>query len=216
MLSNEIKDDGMFKPYLRSTNVQWLKPDVRDVKTMWFSLKEMNDLRIAEGDLLVSEGGEVGRTCIWANELEECYIQNSVHRVIAGSEILPRFLLMQFFVSGKRGRFDSIVNKVSIAHLTREKLVDVFFSVPPIDEQERILRFIDTELEPIEQAITRTQKELALIGEYRERLIADVITGQIDVRNWRPGPDDEIDEADLSALSEGDEAADEEDADEND
>lgn len=201
MLTAEAKTgDGAFKPYLRSTNVQWRKPDVRDVKEMWISNSEMPQLRVRLGDLLVSEGGEVGRACIWKDELPECYIQNSVHRVAAKPMMLPKFLFHQFFAYGKRGRFNAIVNRVSIAHLTREKLVTVPFTVPPLEEQKTICKWIDKESQPLDEAIARSEEEIKLIREYRDRQIADVVTGQVDVRNWVPGPGDEADEEALAAL----------------
>lgn len=205
MLTTEAKgSQGEFKPYLRSTNVQWTAPDVRDVKEMWISRSEMETLRVRKGDLLVSEGGEVGRACIWNEELPECYIQNSVHRVAAKAAMLPEFLFYQFFVYGKRGRFNAIVNRVSIAHLTREKLVTVPFTVPPVDEQKSICEWISNECLPLEDAITRAEEEIKLIREYRDRQIADVVTGQIDVRSWQPGPEDQITEEDLTALGDDD------------
>ncbi|WP_033411694.1 restriction endonuclease subunit S [Methylosarcina fibrata] len=204
MLITEAKDsDGEFKPYLRSTNVQWVKPDVHDVKEMWIASSEMAQLRVRKGDLLVSEGGEVGRACMWNDELPECYIQNSVHRVAAKTMMLPEFLFHQFFSYGKRGRFNAIVNRVSIAHLTREKLVTVPFTVPPVEEQKAICKWIADECKPLEEAIQRAEEEIKLIREYRDRLITDVVTGQIDVRDWVPGPDDVVAEEDLAALGGG-------------
>lgn len=200
MLTTEPKGNGAFKPYLRSTNVQWVRPDVRDVKEMWIGTSEMHQLKVRKNDLLVSEGGEVGRTCLWNDEIPECYIQNSVHRITVKPVILPDFLFQQFFVYGKRGRFNAIVNRVSIAHLTREKLVIVPFTVPPIPEQEDICRWIKDECSPLEQAILRAEEEIKLIREYRDRQIADVVTGQVDVRGWVPGPDDEVVDEELAAL----------------
>jgi type I restriction enzyme S subunit len=201
MLTTEAKGgDGEFKPYLRSTNVQWLKPDVRDVKEMWIASSEIQQLRVRNGDLLVSEGGEVGRACQWNDELPECYIQNSVHRVAAKPVVLPDFLLHQFFVYGKRGRFNAIVNRVSIAHLTREKLVTIPFTVPPIEEQQAICRWIADECQPLDEAIAHAEDEIKLIREYRDRLISDAVTGQVDLRDWRPGPDDAVSDDDLAAL----------------
>src|SRR5690349_12498541 len=78
--------------YMRSANVQWDKPDISDVKTMWFSQRERKDLRLARGDLLVNEGGEVGRCAIWNDELPECYFQNSVNRVRPRGRGSARFL----------------------------------------------------------------------------------------------------------------------------
>lgn len=201
MLTTEAKNgDGEFKPYLRSTNVQWIKPDVRDVKEMWIANTEIAQLRVRKGDLLVSEGGEVGRACMWNDELPVCYIQNSVHRVAAKPMMLPEFLFHQFFAYGKRGRFNAIVNRVSIAHLTREKLVTVPFTVPPVEEQKAICRWIGDECKPLEEAIKRAEEEIKLIREYRDRQIADAVTGQVDVRGWTPGPDDVVAEEDLASL----------------
>lgn len=215
MLTSEAKaGDGDFKPYLRSTNVQWIKPDVRDVKEMWVAKAEMAQLRVRKGDLLVSEGGEVGRACMWNDELPECYIQNSVHRVAAKPMMLPEFLFHQFFAYGKRGRFNAIVNRVSIAHLTREKLVTIPFTVPPVEEQQAICRWITDECKPLDDAIARTEEEIKLIREYRDRQIADVVTGQVDVRGWQPGPEDVVDDAALAALGDDpDDVTEEEDGD---
>ena len=58
------------------------------------------------------------------------------------------------------------------------------------------------------------ENEIKLIREYRDRLIADTVTGQVDVRDWKPGPDDAVREEELSALGEEeDDPAEEEDAD---
>ncbi|OPY17189.1 MAG: EcoKI restriction-modification system protein HsdS [Syntrophus sp. PtaB.Bin075] len=182
MLKTTPSKDDQLKPYLRSANIQWFEANISDVASMWFSQSEMEQYRISKNDILVSEGGEVGRACIWQDELEECYIQNSVHKVTAHAEILPIFLLYQFFAFSSKGAFKAVVNRVSIAHLTREKLVAVFFCKPPIEEQREILEHIQETLAEIDQAITRAQREIELMREYRTRLISDVVTGKVDVR----------------------------------
>ena len=183
MLKTSPSKDDQLKPYLRSANIQWFEANLSDVASMWFSQSEMEQYRISKNDILVSEGGEVGRACIWQDELEECYIQNSVHKVTAGAEVLPLFLLYQFSAFGSKGAFKAVVNRVSIAHLTREKLVAVFFCKPPIEEQKTILAHIQAKTAEIDQAIIRAQREIELMREYRTRLISDVVTGQVDVRN---------------------------------
>ena len=81
MLCNEKQENYDYCFYLKSKNLQWLNVEISEVEKMWFSEYEKSIYRIKKGDLLVSEGGEVGKTCIWNNELEECYIQNSVHKI---------------------------------------------------------------------------------------------------------------------------------------
>ena len=67
--------------YLRSANIQWSGVDVSDIKTMWFSEQEKKILLLRNGDLVVNEGGDVGRCAIWQGQVKECYYQNSVNRV---------------------------------------------------------------------------------------------------------------------------------------
>ncbi len=182
MLKTSPSKGDQLKPYLRSANIQWFEANLSDVASMWLSQSEMEQYRLSKNDILVSEGGEVGRACIWQVELEECYIQNSVHKVTAGAEVLPLFLLYQFSAFGSKGAFKAVANRVSIAHLTREKLVAVYFCKPPIEEQKTILAHIQAKTAEIDQAIIRTQREIELMREYRTRLISDVVTGQVDVR----------------------------------
>jgi len=76
--------------------------------------------------------------------------------------------------------------------------------LPPIDEQVSIVEWLDRQFVDVNNAIVRASDEISLIKEYRDRLIADVVTGQVDVRDWVPVPDDEVAGEDLGALAEDD------------
>ena len=84
---------------------------------------------------------------------------------------------------------------------------NVRLPVPCKVEQEAILSHIEIETKDLGEAIARAEEEIKLIREYRDRQIADVVTGQVDVRGWVPGPDDVVAEEDLAALG-GDEEID--------
>ncbi|UIT41211.1 restriction endonuclease subunit S [Xylella fastidiosa] len=77
---------------------------------------------------------------------------------------------------------------------------NVRLPVPCKDVQEAILSHIESETKDLGEAITRTEDEIKLIREYRDRLITDVVTGQVDVRGWQPGPEDVVEDAVLAAL----------------
>jgi len=188
MLTNEDKGGFFYKPYLRAQNINWEKVNVEDVKKMWFSENELKQYRLCKNDLLVSEGGEVGRTSIWNEELSECYIQNSVHKVAMSPDNCPSFFLYEFYLYGQKGFFESIVNRISIAHLTREKLKEVQFIVPPFNEQITIVKYIESETTKIDQTISKIEKEITLLQEYRTALISEVVTGKIDVRDEAAAP----------------------------
>lgn len=78
-------------------------------------------------------------------------------------------------------------------------------ALPPLDEQDRILAALGDATTEQDVALQRISDEIALLREYRDRQIADVVTGQIDVRGWQPGPGDQITEEDLTALGDDDE-----------
>ena len=108
-------------------------------------------------------------------------------------------------------------NSIGIAYPAIAETVLGRFPValpPTVDEQQAIVAHIKTESAPLDDAIARTEEEIKLIREYRDRLIADVVTGQVDVRSWQPGPDDVVDDAALAALGdENEDVTEEEDGD---
>src|SRR6266850_3051454 len=63
--SSQEKPNETEEPYLRSANVQWEGVDLSDIKTMWFSPLEKRELLLRPGDVVVNEGGDVGRCAIW-------------------------------------------------------------------------------------------------------------------------------------------------------
>jgi type I restriction enzyme S subunit len=180
MLTNEDKGGYSEKPYLRAQNIQWEKVDADDIRTMWFSQQELLQYRLVKNDLLVSEGGEVGRTAIWKDEIPECYIQNSVHRVRVSDEVEPRFLLYSFIALGKRGHFDAIVNRISIGHLTKEKLISVKFSFPPLLKQRSIVRFLNEKTAKIDTLIKKKRRLIELLKEERQAIINHAVTRGLD------------------------------------
>lgn len=61
-------------------------------------------------------------------------------------------------------------------------LKNLWLSMPPVHEQTAILTHVTKETGPLDTAITRTEREIALMQEYRTRLTADLVTGKLDVR----------------------------------
>lgn len=78
--------------------------------------------------------------------------------------------------------FDFYSTKTALPSMTQQDLGNHPVALPPLDEQQSIVQFIKDESQLIDQAITRAQREIELMREYRTRLISDVVTGQVDVR----------------------------------
>ena len=182
VLQSTEKEGYQYKKYLRAQNIRWEEVSIESVNKMWFSPRELSVYRLKEGDILVSEGGEVGRAAMWRNELSECYIQNSVNRLRVNESVInPKYLLYVVEGIGQAKVFENTVNRVSIAHLTREKLKEYSIPLPPLNEQRAIVKGIEESLRKIDKSVNGLQKSIDLLTEYRFSLISNVINGKVKV-----------------------------------
>lgn len=181
MLNNTRDGAYSLKPYLKSKNISPFNVVKENIELMYFNENEMNSYRLKKDDLLLSEGGEVGKTCIWNDEIEECYIQNSVHKITISKHNNPRYFLYASALMNAVRYYDSIVNQVSIKHLTWDKLVKVPIAVPPLQEQIEIGEYLDQKTQTIDAIVLNLQSQLEKLKELRKALINDVVTGKVRV-----------------------------------
>ena len=172
--SNGVDDELL--PYLRAANIQWDGVETSDIKQMWLSKRDRAHLRLANGDLLVSEGGDVGRSCLWAGELESCYFQNSVNRVRAIGENSNRYLYYWLSTIKDKGYVDVLCNKSTIAHFTAEKVAAVPVPFPTAVEQTQIAVFLDRETAKIDELVAEQRRLMALLKEKRQAVISHAVT----------------------------------------
>jgi len=183
MLNQEAVRGVASAPYLRNANIQWDRFDLTDLLEMDFDSSERRKYALIPGDLLVCEGGEVGRTAIWQGELTECYFQKTVHRLrsLRNTEE-GRFFFYVLYTAAKRGVFVADGSKNTIAHLTAEKLKKHRFAFPPYQEQQAIASYLDRETAKIDALIAKIREGIEKLKEYRTALISSAVTGKIDVR----------------------------------
>lgn len=119
MLSQKAKTGASSRKYLRNANIRWRTIDLGDLLEMDFSDKEMKKFELKAGDLLVCEGGEVGRCAIWRNQLTDCYYQKALHRVRVKSTVITSEYLQEYFYwMATLGGLASSVSEVTFSHLT--------------------------------------------------------------------------------------------------
>ncbi len=174
--TDSAAETDSLKPYLRAANIQWSGVDVTDVRLMWLTPRDVSQLRLKAGDLLVSEGGDVGRSALWADELPECYIQNSVNRVRAKANDSTKFLYYWMATIKAKGYVDVLCNKSTIAHFTAEKVAEVPTPLPPPSEQTAIAAFLDRETAKIDALIAEQEKLITLLAEKRQATISHAVT----------------------------------------
>ena len=166
--------------YMCSANITWAGVDTSILKQMWFSPAEKEQYRLLDGDLLVSEGGDVAVSCIWRNELDECYLQNAVHRVRQNALSDNRFIYYWLFFLKNYGIVDLVCNKATIAHFTKEKFGELPICIMSIDEQVAIADFLDKECGQIDSVAADLEKQIALLQQYKKSLITETVTKGLD------------------------------------
>ncbi|MFY0480682.1 restriction endonuclease subunit S [Achromobacter marplatensis] len=174
--TDSASETDLLKPYMRAANIKWSGVDITDVKSMWFSARDVQQLRLTENDLLVSEGGDVGRSALWLDEIPECYIQNSVNRIRAKGGDSTKFLYYWIATIKAKGYIDVLCNKSTIAHFTAEKVAAVPTPLPPSVEQSAIVQFLDRETAKIDALIAEQEKLIALLAEKRQATISHAVT----------------------------------------
>ena len=140
------KQTGLYqRKYLANANVQWFSFDLNDLNQMDFNEDDQQEFSLVNGDLLVCEGGEIGRCAVWREEINDCYFQKAIHRVRCNTEmILPEYLAHSFFYhSQKNGFADIVSSKATIAHLPGDKLKAMGVIVPPIELQQQFVSFVE-------------------------------------------------------------------------
>ena len=147
--------------------------------------------QVVKGDLLVCEGGEIGRCAVWNYE-EPCFYQKALHRVrpYSSDKDHTRFLFYVISDAVNLGRFTSQSNKSTIAHLPVEAFRQYRFAFPGYEEQVRMARYLDAEMNRFENLLNEVNKSVRLLTEHRAALISAAVTGKIDVCNYREGIDE--------------------------
>lgn len=187
MLNKAASNGPDQREYLTNINVRWGGFDLTNLNRMHFSERDRDKFRLIAGDLIVCEGGEVGRCAIWRDEHNDCYYQKALHRLRRrSSDILPEYTYQYFQFGAASGLFSEYSTRSSIAHLTREKLVQVPIPVPPLPEQVRISEVLQTWDAAREKLTTiRDAKEQRLVGLRAALLFGELrLNGQR--RNWSP------------------------------
>ena len=144
MLDAKQQTGTCMYPYLANYNVQWFRFELDTLNQMDFNDKDREEFALEDGDLLVCEGGEIGRCAVWHNQVENCYFQKALHRVRCNRDlILPDYLAWWFKYNCENGGFVAIEGaKATISHLTGAKMKDLDVAIPDIKDQCLFVEFI--------------------------------------------------------------------------
>ena len=158
----------------------WGEIDLQTVSRMIIDGVPPPDKLLRQGDLLVCEGGEIGRAAIWNDEIEVCLYQNHLHRLrpVNASHTHPRFV-MAWLEEGFRHRnaYEGAGNRTTIPNLSRSRLADLAIPYPPPTVQQEIVGI----LAAIDGKTDLHRRQRAVLEELFKALLHKLMTGEIRV-----------------------------------
>ena len=143
---NSSNSQGVLHSYITTSNVYWGHFSLDRIKEMLFTQDEFAKCSITPGDLLVCEGGDVGRAAIWEKDIPMC-IQNHIHRLRAHYPVCTTFYYFVFFVYKSIGLIGG--KGIGIQGLSSGALGKLIFPLPSLAEQERIVNQVEIILEKL-------------------------------------------------------------------
>jgi type I restriction enzyme, S subunit len=179
MLSQASRKGKSPHKYLRNANVQWGHININDLMEMDFTPTEMDKFRLRENDILICEGGEIGRTAIWKNQISDCFYQKAIHRLRPiNQNALPKFLLYYMMLIFLVKHVPIVEGASStIAHLPVEKLKVIPFAFPTVHEQKMIADMLDC----IESKIEIEENKKKTLESLFKSLLKSLMTGTLRV-----------------------------------
>lgn len=159
-------------------------------------LRSCSTTLVPAGSIVITSRAPVGNVAIAGVEL--CTNQGCKAIVPAAETMISAYLFL--LLLRMKERLQVLANGTTFAEIGASVLANEFVPLPPVSEQGTICRWIEDECRPVNEAIARAEEEIKLIREYRDSQIADVVTGQVDVRDWVPGPDDMVANENLAVL----------------
>ncbi|MCI6341537.1 MAG: restriction endonuclease subunit S [Prevotella sp.] len=137
---NAANQKGTLMTYITTSNLYWNRFELNNLKQMRFTDEEIEKCTAITGDLLVCEGGDIGRAAIW-NYQYDIRIQNHIHKLRAYIPLCTKFFFWIFYFYKSAGLIGG--KGIGIQGLSSKALDHILIPLPPLEEQYRIVAKIE-------------------------------------------------------------------------
>ncbi|VUX22496.1 EcoKI restriction-modification system protein HsdS [Dorea longicatena] len=169
---NASNRTGSLLPYITTSNLYWDRFELGNLREMYFSENEIEKCTATKGDLLVCEGGDIGRAAIWMFD-EDIRIQNHIHKLRSYAEVCTEFFYYLFYLYKHAGWIGG--KGIGIQGLSANALHALLFPLPPLSEQKRIVSKIK-ESEPLMEKYADVEKHLDKLNtEFPDQLRKSIL-----------------------------------------
>jgi type I restriction enzyme S subunit len=163
------------KTYIKNNNVLWGRFDFSELPQMSFDDREIAKYSLRYGDLLVCEGGEIGRAAIWKEAIPGMLYQKALHRLRPKTENdIPEFMFHYLRYCAKRGILEGVATGTTIRHLPVEQLSELQLPFPPQQDQKDI----DYALTAINDGISDVSGQLDKARKLKAKMLVDALAGE--------------------------------------
>ena len=168
---------GSLRKYITTSNLYWNKFDFTEVREMYFTDDELDKCTIKKGDLVLCNGGDVGRAAIWNFDEEICY-QNHVSRLRPKiTEINNKLYLYLLMLYKEQGMLNG--KGVGITSLSANDLLSGLFPLPPINEQNQIVIKIENIFSQIDYIDENKSDLQTAIKQIKSKILDLAIHGKL-------------------------------------
>ena len=164
---NSTNRIGVSLKYITTSNLYWNRFELENIREMFFTDAEIEKCTVQKGDLLVCEGGDIGRAAIWQNDDSIC-IQNHIHRLRAYITVCTEFFYYLFYLYKHAGWIGG--KGIGIQGLSSKAIHVLVFPLPPLAEQKRIVAKIE-ELLPL---VDRYEQAWSKLEQFNSRFPEDM------------------------------------------
>ena len=185
------KNKGESYDYLCALNVKWYTFDFTTLKQIRLEEKEKERYLVRKGDLLICEGGDVGRSAIWESD-NPIYYQNALHRVRFYQNINQYFFLHVLNYYKNIGLIDDVSGGVTIKHFTQNSMQKLLFPLPPLAEQERIVSVIKNIFSQIDTLDQNKSDLQTAINKTKSKILDLAIHGKLVPQDPNDEPAEEL------------------------
>ena len=173
---NSSNSTGKALTYITTSNVYWNRFELGNLKTMPFADSEIEKCTVKKGDLLVCEGGDIGRAAIW-NYDDEIRIQNHLHRLRAYDSVQTLFYYYVLYLY----KFEEKINGkgIGLQGLSSSALHNIIVPVPPIAEQKSIVMSLENMISIIDTIESDQYKLTSCINNAKAKILDLAIRGKL-------------------------------------
>ena len=173
---NASNRDGKMMDYITTSNLYWDRFDLSVVKQMLFTEEELWRCTAKKGDLLICEGGDIGRAAIW-NYDYDIRIQNHIHRLRGYGGINHRFYYFVFLLYKLSNRIGG--KGVAIQGLSSGDLHKLEVPLPPECEQIRLVKTIDKWFKFVDLLEQEQENLHSLAQSTKSKILGLAISGKL-------------------------------------